>query len=604
MISAFNSTKGLSNFLRAPFRWTERTPARGSFFVKKLAYLITVFGALTLSSYGADWLQQGGPNRDAVVPPSVAGNLAGSFPDQKLSLLWETNVGFGVAPVVVSNGRIYTFGLYKPGTPPDRLSDPSSAPSITDLNSMRADQKDKAIKLHDIPGTPDWVIKEMGNFPDYIYRGDEYAQCLDAATGKMIWATKLTDWGVAYTGNCGWSTASPAIAGDKVVFHSANGQLYCLDRSDGKVNWKVNLWDHGMYNWSEKHANACGPLIVNDTVIVSYVGLTDARWKEVLAGQNRSDWSALSGPLLMLSGFDLQTGQYKWTCKPHMGGGFRTMNARIGYALIENNPTVLLSFGLGTYGVDPATGSLRWEYDIADDRDDAKGRRGLWAAYPSYAPVAWNNYVIDTVSNAHDDSDSRTWCIQITENKPKLVWESNEFVPYSEVEKSNVIAQEGKIYGSDAHGIWDTPGLPSEQRWLDDPKKPHGQPGRNHRDKSIGQFQCRDIATGKLIWSSNAMLPQLPKNDWRYTGSGPGPYEWYPTKSIISGDLLIANSFNGPWVARLKQDGLDILAKGISYGDVDVSEPVLVDGMLYVRNLSANYNQNTSILSCYYLRAK
>jgi len=49
-----------------------------------------------------------------------------------------------------------------------------------------------------------------------------------------------------------------------------------------------------------------------------------------------------------------------------------------------------------------------------------------------------------------DDIDSRSWCIQIVNNQPKLVWESKEFVPYTECEKSNIIVQDGKVYGSDA----------------------------------------------------------------------------------------------------------------------------------------------------------
>jgi hypothetical protein len=50
----------------------------------------------------------------------------------------------------------------------------------------------------------------------------------------------------------------------------------------------------------------------------------------------------------------------------------------------------------------------------------------------------------------------------------------------------------------------------------------------------------------------------------------------------------------------LKKDGLDILANGPGYGNVDGSEPVLVDGLLYVRKLSTGDGN----LSCYDLRTK
>jgi outer membrane protein assembly factor BamB len=565
--------------------------------LKQITVLLA-FSVLLLPLFAKDWPQQGGPNRDGVAPAATAGKLASSFPDQKVPLLWQTNVGLGTAPPVASGGRLYTFGLFKPGADPERLAEPSSSPNYEEIAILspymgEKQTKGKAIKLHEIPGTPDWVIKEFGNFFDYIYRGDEYAQCLDATTGKVIWATRLTDWGVAYTANAGWVMASPAIASGKIIFHSPAGHLYCLNLSDGKKLWEVNLWEHEMYSWAEKQSNACGPLVINDTVIVSYVGVNDARYKQITTGQRQTDWTY---PLLILGGFDLQTGKRKWLCKPDKGG-FRLMNCRIGYAVIENNPTVLVPFGAGTYGVDPATGAKRWEYELVDDKDVVKGRRGLWAPYGSYAPVAWNNYVIDSVSNAHDDIDSRTWCIQITDSKPKLAWESNEFVPFTEVFKSNLVLCDGKVYGFDAHGVWDLPGVPSEERSKIDRWK--NQPGRNKRDKSIGQFQCRDVATGKLLWSTDAMQAHFPPHDWRSQIVN-GPSEWYPTKLILHADLLIAYSLSDLWIGQLKKDGLDILANGPGYGNVDGSEPVLVDGLLYVRKLSTGDGN----LSCYDLRTK
>ena len=245
----------------------------------------------------ADWLQQGGPDRNGIVPDKVAGKLTSEFKDLQIPLLWKATVGLGSAPVVVSDGKIYTFGLYKPGTDPAKLSDPASMPTYWELA--------KPIKLHDVPGTPDWVIKELNNYPDDLYQGNEYALNLDAHTGKLLWTTKLSDWGMAYRSNqlCG-DIASPAISDGKLVFHSATGHLYCLNLDDGKKLWEVNLWEHEMYNWAEKKANGCSPLIINGTVIISYVGLSDARWKEVLAGKPRSDWtSSNAGPLLVLSGF-------------------------------------------------------------------------------------------------------------------------------------------------------------------------------------------------------------------------------------------------------------------------------------------------------------
>ena len=199
----------------------------------------TCITALLLVSplQAADWLQQGGPNRDGIVPPETAGKLASSFPDQKVPLLWKTTVGLGTAPVVVSDGKIYTFGQYKHGTPMDKLNDPSFVPDGNLVGNMRgiveklaqntnlkgsvcfpemlkkpelekqlpAELQGHLVMLGDVPGVSEWAGKlDASGWPTYdhddvypLYRCDEYALCLDAATGKIIWATKLTEYGLA-----------------------------------------------------------------------------------------------------------------------------------------------------------------------------------------------------------------------------------------------------------------------------------------------------------------------------------------------------------------------------------------------------------------------
>ncbi len=567
--------------------------------------ITTLLAAIALLTplRAADWLQQGGPNRDGIIPSGTAGKLVSSFQDKTIPLLWSTNVGAGTAPVVISGGRLYTFGFYKLGTGAANLAERSSSPTADDFNRLLRKGKDgllpgeRMLAQHDIPGTPDWVITQTNNYPADLYQGDEYAQCLDASTGKMIWATKLSDYGIGYQANqpCA-ELASPAIADGKIVFHSPTGHLYCLSLTDGKMLWEVNLWEHEMYDWAEKMVDGCGPLIIGDTVMVSYRGMSDADYQLCIHATKQIH---IHGMIPILGGFDLQTGKRKWICKPKINECcFRTNNGRIGFAVIEHNPTVLVSLGRGTYGVDPATGAKRWEYDVPDDignNIDGVVSTGIWAPYASYAPVAWNNYVIDSMNNAHDDLDSHSWCLQIIDNKPKVVWETNQFVPYNDCEKSNLMIRDGKLYGSDAHGVWD-----AQRREMEKNGKPM-QPGRAKRPKEIGQFQCRDVATGKLLWSTDAMLEKLAPNDWR-AANGDTTAEWYSTKSIMTGDVMIACNASGLWVARLKEDGLDILARNpmqLSAGFS--SEPVLVGGLLYVRNFDSRTTPN---LSCYDMRAK
>ena len=282
-----------------------------------------------------------------------------------------------------------------------------------------------------------------------------------------------------------------------------------------------------------------GALIIKDTVIVAYGGLPDADY-QALKRRNLLHWQLDWKLILVMGGFDVQTGQRKWICKPDcplavgIMGPDGTWNG-LGYAVIEGKATVLLCAGSGVYGVDPATGRKRWEFNLENKRDET--HRGFWAVYYAYAPVAWNNYVIGSISNAHDDYCSQTYCIRIGNNQPTLVWNTDQFVPYTEGPwKSNLLVRDGKVYGFDAHGVWDKQREREKQQG-----KKSNTPGRPMRPEGLGHFQCRDVAGGKVLWSSDAMQRKLhdPK-DWLK-----GIREWYPTQSILIGDLFIPYSSTG-----------------------------------------------------------
>ena len=527
----------------------------------------------------ADWTQQMGPNRDGVVPGD---GLAAEWKDGKLPVLWQTSAGFGTAPVVVEKGRLYTFGLFKPGTKPEDILLPASTPTFEEVQTGSV-LNGQPLSTRQLPDSPLWA---EDHHP--AYRADEYAFCLDAATGKLLWASKLTDWGIAYVANAYWGDmASPLLANGKLYLHSPTGRLYALDASNGKPLWQVNLFKHQMLQWTEKECNCAGPLLVGNTVIVTYNG-----------GEN-ADYTKWTRTCLVAAGFDAATGENRWVTKAPFEG-FRTMNARFGYAVINGEPTVLCGCGKGTMGLDPQTGKVRWSFALPPDK-------AIWAPYLSYAPVVWKNYVIDSVSVAHDDKPSATWCLQIVDNQAKLIWLTHDFVPHVEIGKSNMLVKDGKLYGADAHGIWDTPGKPSEERvWP--PQAPKNlkpmEPGRNFRGKDVGQFQCRDVLTGKLLWSTSAFQPgTVDPLKW--------PGEWSSTHSILVADRLILFNTWGLWIAQLSDTGVKVLAQGPGF-EREGSEPVLVDGRLYVRQVALRHSfQNESNgsygrgnLICYDLRAR
>ena len=77
------------------------------------ALLGTALLAIATAAAGQDWPQLLGPDRSGVADGA---GLASEFPDGKPKVAWQANVGLGSAPVVVAGGRVYAFGLFRPGT--------------------------------------------------------------------------------------------------------------------------------------------------------------------------------------------------------------------------------------------------------------------------------------------------------------------------------------------------------------------------------------------------------------------------------------------------------------------------------------------------------
>ena len=131
---------------------------------------------LTGNGFAADWSQWFGPNRDGV---SSETGLLKKWSDSGPVVLWRTPLGEGFSSIAIARGAVYT---------------------------MFAEGK------------------------------DEYAVCLDAATGQERWRVKtgsnFSDW---QGGNGPRST--PIIDKERAFFLGANGQLYAIDVEDGETVW-------------------------------------------------------------------------------------------------------------------------------------------------------------------------------------------------------------------------------------------------------------------------------------------------------------------------------------------------------------------------------
>jgi outer membrane protein assembly factor BamB len=132
-----------------------------------------------LPAADAEWPRFRGPGGDGV---SNETGLLKQWPEAGPEVLWRTSLGNGFSGISVAGGRVYT--LYGSGS-------------------------------------------------------DEFAVCLDAATGKQIWRVRTDD---PFTNMHGSGPRSTPTVDGKVVFVlSARGTLHALGAEDGQSIWQRDL---------------------------------------------------------------------------------------------------------------------------------------------------------------------------------------------------------------------------------------------------------------------------------------------------------------------------------------------------------------------------
>jgi outer membrane protein assembly factor BamB len=205
---------------------------------------LTILAAMifSVSSYGGDWPQWRGPNRDA----KAADFKAPKEWPKELKQQWKVTVGDGVATPALVGDKLFVFS--------------------------RQD-------------------------------GNEIIRCLNAETGKEVWAEKYQAAGVggAASGFVG-PRSSPAVADGKVITLGVHGRLTCLDAASGKVLWKKDsIGGEPMF------AISSSPLIADGLCIVQFGGGRDGggggiKAYELANGNEKWKWdgdpAAYASPVL------------------------------------------------------------------------------------------------------------------------------------------------------------------------------------------------------------------------------------------------------------------------------------------------------------------
>ncbi len=560
-------------------------------------YRLFVLGAV-LSSIAAasDWPQNLGPRRDGLLP---ARELRTGWEGKDAPLAWRANAGLGSAPPIVVDGKVYVFGAFKSEALAEQLDDAGSVPTMAELKTLGIGSAQDVVDrvgegalnyaiLWSQPDKPN-PNRQRNLEEKHWYFSTLYAQCFEAATGKRLWVTKLSDATPVSDAQPMWPQASPLYVDGKVFFHGPTGDLFLVDAATGSLIWERSLMKEGLIGWHGKQSNASGGFHWKDTIIVTFSH--PPVYKGAMMAVNIADGSTAWKRV-----FDLAP--------------FRSHFTRFSFAEIEGVPTLMQSLGEGTVGVNPDDGSVRWlskvplesqelykkRFDELSSRwegDEVQTKRmhnllrhlpkSLIAPYPAYAPVAWENYVVDAHMTGHDDFTSQMWCIKIEAGQPKLVWQTLDTVPECHSDKSNMLAREGRLYVFDQNAYVGRAEMRGNRLWV-----PEARP---FRGEDVGQFQCFDIATGQRLWHTNAFRTTASK--------GRDDTDHY--KMIFVGDILIVTGNDGLWLARVDDKGVELLASASLGVDAYTgwnanvnSEPVLAGQQLFVRYSSpqADYGMN------------
>ena len=119
----------------------------------------------------------------------------------------------------------------------------------------------------------------------------ETVECLEAATGKALWAFRYP---TRYTDDFGFDEgprATPAISEHKVFTFGAEGRLHCLDLDSGKEVWSVDTKKRfdapkGFFGI------ACSPLVEGDAVLINVGGSGGAGVVAFEKGTGKVLWKA------------------------------------------------------------------------------------------------------------------------------------------------------------------------------------------------------------------------------------------------------------------------------------------------------------------------
>ncbi|MCA9263774.1 MAG: PQQ-like beta-propeller repeat protein [Planctomycetales bacterium] len=162
--------------------------------LRRLMFGVTIWLVATIT-YGDDWPQWLGPERDAVWRET---GVVSQIPPDGLRVKWRISVQHGYSGPAVAKGRVY---------------------------------------LMDYAPTSGKVVNNPGGAAKL--EGKERVLCFDANTGAELWKHEYEQpYNISYPGG---PRSTPTVVDGKVYTLGAEGHLSCLRADTGKLVWEKSL---------------------------------------------------------------------------------------------------------------------------------------------------------------------------------------------------------------------------------------------------------------------------------------------------------------------------------------------------------------------------
>ncbi len=192
-------------------------------------------GTSQAPSPSAEWHQWRGANRDGI---SAETGLLQEWPANGPPAAWRaTGSGTGYSSFSTSRGRIYTLGA-RDTVEYVMAFDEATGKKVWEVQSGRRLENDRG----DGPRSTPTVDGDRL----YTFGGSGDLSCLEAATGKRIWAVNVVQQFGGVNPNWGYSE-SPLIIGDRLLVNvgGRRASIVAFDKQSGQALWQQHSDEPG-----------------------------------------------------------------------------------------------------------------------------------------------------------------------------------------------------------------------------------------------------------------------------------------------------------------------------------------------------------------------